>query len=164
MQPAGLAAVSPLPTLRVGRSNPQGWQKVAGGRSLCPERPPENRVGLLAHPGGVPEFYGATPISIRLGNGRSGTPAGVLALERRIPVVVQGKGGTTTGYPLATLRVGHRESVPILLLVLLILVIAFSVLPEYEHDDDRSAIQFASRNTTYNCSALVHFDRTNRVG
>ena len=79
-------------------------------------------------------------------------------------MVVQGKQGTTTGYPLATLRVGHRESVPILLLVLFILVIAFSVLPEYEHDDDRSAIQFASRNTTYNCSALVHFDRTNRVG
>jgi hypothetical protein len=33
-------------------------------------------------------------------------PSGVLALRRGFPVVVQGKGGTTTGYPLATLRVG----------------------------------------------------------
>jgi hypothetical protein len=38
------------------------------------------------------------------------------------------------------------------------------VLPEYEHDDDRSAIQFASRITTYSCSALVHVDRSNGVG
>ena len=36
----------------------------------------------------------------------SGTPPGCSALRRGFPVVVRGKGGTTTGYPLATLRVG----------------------------------------------------------
>jgi hypothetical protein len=41
----------------------------------------------------------------------SGTASGVLALERGFPVVVPPLPWATTGYPLATLRVGLGQSV-----------------------------------------------------
>src|ERR1035438_164451 len=52
------------------------------------------------------QFCGATPILSKLGSDEFGTPAGLLALERRIPVVVRGKendhrlpSGNPAGWP-----------------------------------------------------------------
>ena len=97
----------------LAEANPQGCQRVAGGRSLCPERPPECGVREQAPRLGC-QSYTLARLS-RL-NSRSGTPVGVQAIFyaviRRSPPHPP---PATPGYPLATLRVDQtRMSKPAL--------------------------------------------------
>ena len=93
--------------------NPEGWKKVAGGRS---ERPPERRLAKGAHPGGMPaipgpqsrhEFSETGHVSIpaHIRKRWSGIPPGCdPPLTRFTGGRSLGCLGTTTGYRLPSLR------------------------------------------------------------
>jgi hypothetical protein len=145
--PLNVSHVPPAPTTRQGQAgrlplefehspqnspmeaNPQGWQKVAGGRSGQGERPPERRQ-MFQHPGegcqtqtrdhgmapqcGLldPQFSHlvsggtATPISSPHGRDESGTPQGCGSFPAPLPGGrLLGKPSATSGYRLVTLRV-----------------------------------------------------------
>ena len=76
-QPCGLTD----PECPNSRANPQGWQRVAGGRSgQRGERPPEDRVGWSSTPAGVPEpgrRDRRNHLARSLHSNESGTPSGV---------------------------------------------------------------------------------------
>jgi len=99
------------------RANPEGWQRVAGGRPRQRgERPPEKRVSWSSTPEGC-QTAGAwttTAASISVCVGESGTPAGVLVISgeivRRSPPA---KPSATSGYPLPTLRVERPSGLPL---------------------------------------------------
>jgi hypothetical protein len=96
--------------------NPKGCQIVAGGRrGYGGQATSGQRRKLRRTPAGVPagrqrsSTYCGTIVAAQLEpeEADSGTPAGVhLSEPGRCPVVVPPLTRTTTGYPLATLRVG----------------------------------------------------------
>src|SRR6266699_412885 len=95
--------------------NPEGWQKVAGGRSSSwLKRPPEQRTTKAAHPGGMPEARGESCVIKRGHCFRSRAhrpkrsvwhPSGMQSIHHPFTGGRSLGGlGTTTGYHLASLR------------------------------------------------------------
>ena len=73
----------------LAEANPEGCQGVAGGRSLLPLNDHRKTASDGRAPRrGASSILWTTPMSGKRRNDESGTPAGVLALERRFPVVV----------------------------------------------------------------------------
>ena len=106
------------PGLEFGHSewvNPEGWQTVAGGRPRgWGRRPPDHGGEIIMHPGGVPDRppphicsptlrIWRLPQSV---SGCSGTPPGCASLKQAFRWSFPPFPRTTTGYLLATLRVG----------------------------------------------------------
>jgi hypothetical protein len=84
--------------------NPDGCQRVAGGRrGLWGGDLRTTGQEVFCTPAGVPDRLLSLIERAKL---QFWHPAGVLTLGRGLPVVVPPLPGTTTGYPLATLRVG----------------------------------------------------------